>query len=261
MFTFSKRTLSHVMSLLCLGALTFDASAAEIQQKGTHLKIQFDKDVAELIEIEGSGLGSMSISVDSGVAIEFTNVRNLSIKGGDQDDTLVIADSVEIEGNLTLKSGAGEDEMYVSGTYGKNVKVNLGDGNDTYQGDSSGAMHVGGSYSVKCGKGADNLHWEQDISVDKSMSLNEGAGRVTGPGNNHDLIMHNDGLTGIYSIGKKLSIKLAKKRSQDVELQNVSAAQLVIRGGKETNTVDLSGGGNSFGKIKLKKIETLLTTP
>ena len=82
-------------------------------------------------------------------AVGFANVRNISIKGGHQNDYLAM--SVEIEGNLTIKSGAGDDSIYVSGIFGKNVKVNLGDGDDIHY-ESENGMSVGGSYSVKAGK-------------------------------------------------------------------------------------------------------------
>jgi hypothetical protein len=249
MFASIKRTMSQAMSLLCLGLLAFNASAAEIQQKGTHLRIQFDKDSPDTILI-GMDVGSIVVLVNDEPAVGFANVRNISIKGGHQSDYLAM--SVEIEGNLTIKSGAGDDSIYVSGIFGKNVKVNLGDGDDIHY-ESENGMSVGGSYSVKAGKGNDYVYWDQHIVVGKSMSIDQGAGAVDDV--NEEMAMHG---TYVYDIGKKLSIKLAKEGGQVAVLQGVSASQLIIRGGKGKDTVDLSEGANTFGKIKLKKIETLL---
>ena len=249
MSTAIKRAMPCLASLLCLGALAFNASAAEIQQKGTHLRIQFDKDSPDTILI-GMDVGSIVVIVNDEPAVGFANVRNISIKGGDQNDYLGI--SVEIEGNLTIKSGAGDDSIYVSGVYHKNVKVNLGDGDDIHY-EFENAMSVGGSYSVKAGKGNDYVLWDQHIFVGKSMSIDQGAGTVDD--GNEKMAMHG---TYIYDIGKKLSIKLAKEGGQVAMLENVSASQLIVRGGKGNDTVDLSEGDNNFDKIKLKKIETLL---
>ena len=253
-----KLFLSTVLSVLCLTVLAFDVSAGEVQQKGTHLKIQFDKDASEQISVEGTGLGEVSVTMWSetpATVSQFSNVRNISVKGSPLDDSLYIDDTVEIAGNLTIKSGAGDDSIYVSGVYHKNVKVNLGDGDDIHY-EFENAMSVGGSYSVKAGKGNDYVFWDQHIFVGKSMSIDQGAGTVDG--GNENMAMRG---TYIYDIGKKLSIKLAKEGGQVAMLENVSASQLIVRGGKGNDTVDLSEGDNNFDKIKLKKIETLLTTP
>lgn len=253
-----KLFLSTVLSVLCLTVLAFDVSAGEVQQKGTHLKIQFDKDASEQISVEGTGLGEVSVTMWSetpATVSQFSNVRNISVKGSPLEDSLWIDDTVEIAGNLTIKSGAGDDEIFVSGIYAKNVKVSLGDGDDVHYEDGN-FLVVGGSYSVKAGEGEDELDWDQHITVGKSMSLHAGtpeAGSAFGEGE----MSLGGGYT--YTIGNKLSITLTKRGGQIAELEGVSANLLSVRGGKGEDTLDLSEGGNSFGKTKFKKVETILT--
>jgi hypothetical protein len=258
-----KFFLSTVLSVLCLTVLAFDVSAGEVQQKGTHLKIQFGKDasdarLARQISVEGTGLGEVSVTMWSETPVtvsQFSNVRNISVKGSPLEDSLWIDDTVEIAGNLTIKSGAGDDEIYVSGTYHKNVKVSLGDGDDSHYEDGN-FLVVGGSYSVKAGKGKDQLDWDQHITVGKSMSLHAGAPEAGSASGEWDVSL-GGGYT--YTIGNKLSITLTKRGGQIAELEGVSANLLSVRGGKGEDTLDLSEGGNSFGKTKFKKVETILT--
>ena len=108
MFASIKRTLRHAMSLLCLGVLAFNASAAEIQQKGSHLRIQFDKDIEGTISIQGIGLNDVAVQVNADPPTAFTNALNISIKGSDQADTLYVDQTVEIQGTLKVKTGAGD---------------------------------------------------------------------------------------------------------------------------------------------------------
>jgi len=252
MFASIKRTLRHAMSLLCLGVLAFNASAAEIQQKGTHLRIQFDKDIEDTISIQGIGLNDVVVQVNADPPMPFTNVLNISIKGSDQTDTLYVVGNVEIQGTLKVKTGAGDDSIFISGAFAKNLKVNLGDGDDVHW-DNGGAIVVGGNYTIKCGKGDDDTDIWGGMFVYGNMSIDHGPG--PGPGEvNDSLGLH----IGVKTILKKLSIKLAKNTEHWAYLEGVTAPKLMVRGGKGHNTVDLSDDGNSFVKTKITKVEDLI---
>ena len=251
MFASIKRTMSQAMSLLCLGLLAFNASAAEIQQKGTHLRIQFDKSVEDEIAIEGFGLGAVIVTVNAGDPKVFTTVNNISIKGSHLSDRLFVSQSVKIVGSLKVKSGAGNDRLFLAGNFAKNLAVNLGDGNDTLY-ESDGETIVGGNYTIKCGKGNDNVNIWNDMLVYGNMSIDSGPG----PGSEHvnaPLELTN----GSKHVHKKLSIKLSKNTPQWTELDHVTAAKLMIRGGKHYNEADLSDFDNSFGKTTIKKVDLI----
>ena len=249
MFASIKRTMSQAMSLLCLGLLAFNASAAEIQQKGTHLRIQFDKSVEDEITIKGFGFGAVVVIVNAGDPKVFTFVDNISVKGSDLDDSLYVSQSVNIAGTLKVKSGAGQDNIRISGTFNKNLKLNLGDGDD-FLWEYDGETVVGGNYSIKCGKGDDTVNIWDGMLVYGNMSIDSGPG----PGSEHvnaPLELTN----GSKHVHKKLSIKLSKNTPQWTELDHVTAAKLMIRGGKHYNEADLSDFDNSFDKTSIKKVD------
>ena len=252
MFASIKRAMWHAMSLLCLGVLAFNATAAEIQQKGSHLRIQFDKDSPDVISIVGAGVGFVSVQVNADPTTGFTNVRNISIKGSALADQLFVAQTVVIDGTLKVKTGAGDDSIFISGAFLKNLKVSLGDGDDLLW-ENDGPTEVGGSYTIKCGKGDDTTNIWNPLLVHGNMSIDHGPG--AGPEEvNATFALAN----GNKIIAKKLSIKLAKDTPQWAYLEDVTAPKLMIRGGKGHNTVDLSDSGNSFDKAKIKKVENLI---
>jgi len=240
------QTVIRVTSLV-LAALLFStvASATILKLSGKNLKIQMAP--GDDLDIDGNGgVGELSVSVNEGVAEEFSGVQNISVTGDDGAENVCVADDVEVEGSLKVKAGDGDDEIYVSGVFGKNVSIDLGDGDDThYECDSS--LFVGGNYKMKGGNGNDDFHWDQNIEVGKSMSIDSGAGVES----NDDLIIHG---SYDYEIAKTLKIKLAKDGGQTLTLENVMAGKLSASGGKGEDTYN-DVGGNDFGSAKFKKIE------
>jgi hypothetical protein len=268
-----------VAPLALVGSFAFSAAAADVEQKGKRLRIQFRNQTPETIDVTGcvddfhdsetpqtscfrdspcpddlcdkdrSDVelpGNIALVVDGGAVQEFARVSNISVTGSPLDDNLCMAETVNIVGGLKVKAGDGDDAIYVSGTYGKSVKINLGDGDDDHW-ECESFLIVGGNYTVKAGKGDDELHWEQDIDVDKSMKLRLGKGDVNG---NDDVILHSN----VYNIRRALTVKLSKEGGQRLELENVSANKLVVRGGKGTDELDLIGG-NLFNEIRTKNVE------
>jgi hypothetical protein len=110
---------------------------------------------------------------------------------------------------------------------------------------------VGGNYRVKGGKGDDELHWDQDIDVDLNMKLVLGHGNENG---NDDVILHNND----YNIRRALTVNLSKQGGQRLELQGVHAFKLAVRGGKGNDELDLTGSGNVFIEIKIRKVEIVV---
>ena len=272
------RWASLVAPLALVGWFAISAAAAEVEQKGKRLRIQFGSQAPEAIDVDGcvdvfdSGaplqtfckafspcpdgrcdvdrsvvaLGFIEVVVDGGAVQEFTRVINISVTGSPLGDNLCMAETVDIVGGLKVKAGDGDDTIFVSGTYGKSVRVNLGDGDDDHW-ECESFLTVGGNYRVKGGKGDDELHWDQDIDVDKSMKLVLGQGNVNG---NDDVILRSK----VYNIRRALSVNLSKEGGQRLELENVTANKLAVRGGKGDDELDLIGG-NTFTEIKIKNVE------
>jgi hypothetical protein len=134
-----------------VGSFAFSAAAAEVEQKGKRLRIQFGDQAPETIDLTGcvndyDGLGEpqttcrrgapfpcpddlcdvdrtsvkdpgvILVVVDGGAVQEFTRVSNISVTGSPLGDNLCMADTVNIVGGLKVKAGDGDDSIYVSGT-------------------------------------------------------------------------------------------------------------------------------------------------
>ncbi len=247
------RKASCAAALSLVGLLAADASAADLLQKGRHLRIKFDKDIPERIELAGQGIfapGLIAVSVNGNLLAWYVGVDHISVKGGPQDDTLRVHSSVAITGNLTVKSGAGDDDVYLSGFYGKNAKVSLGTGDDLLW-EQDNDLIVVGSYTIKAGAGDDWIDIRQDIAIGGNMSIDLGRGDPAG-NTTVSMIDHR------VEIAKTLSIRLSREGDQDVLLEDVTAAKLVVRGGKGENEVDLRPGLNLFDETSTTKVEAVL---
>jgi hypothetical protein len=242
------RNASCAATLALVGLLASDASATDVQFKNGHLKIKFDQHVPETVIAETIAPTVIAVVNGGGLVGFYTGVTNISVKGSPLAD--LFSGNVLISGNFTIKSGAGDDDIYLSGIVSKNVKVSLGTGNDTLQGTGSQLL-VGGSYTAKGGAGDDGFIFEDAMLVSGSMSLDLGKGD---PAGNQDVGIFDDGKI----IQKTLSIKLSKQGDQDVILQNLTADKVIVRGGKGDNTLDLTPGGNVIGKTTTKKVEATL---
>jgi hypothetical protein len=249
--TIRKATCAAALSLV--GLLAAEASAADLLQKGNHLRVKFDKDIPEEIELFGGGAagpGHIIVVINSEFMGMYFGVEHISISGSPQDDILRIGDSVLILGNLTVKSGAGDDHVYLSGFYGKNAKVSLGTGDDLLW-EQDNDLIVVGSYTIKAGAGDDWIDIRQDIAIGGKMSIDLGRGDPAG-NTIVSMIDHR------VEIAKTLSIRLSREGDQDVLLEDVTAAKLVVRGGKGENEVDLRPGLNLFDETSTKKVEAVL---
>ena len=242
------RKTSCAATLCLVGLLTFDASAADVQLKGNHLKVKFDKDASETISILGED-GLIGVFADGEMVAVHTGIEHISVKGSPSDDTLEIDQSVVIAGHLNIKSGAGDDDITLSGVFMKNVKINLGTGNDVLE-ETENWLYVGGSFTIKAGAGEDEVDFHQSMLVQGSMSIDLGKGL---PGN-EDLYL----VTGPHEIVKTLSVRLSKKGDEDVVFRDVATTKLIIRGGQGHNTVDLQSGDNAFGEATYKKIDAFI---
>jgi len=251
MLTSLIRKTSCAATLCLVGLLAFDASAADVQFKGNHLKIKFDKSHPEFIQVLGQDgfPGMIGVAVNDELVAIHTGVVHVSVKGSSLGDTLDIDQTVQLRGHLTIKMGAGDDEVTLSGLVTQNVKVSLGKGDDVLE-DSEDWLFVGGSCTIKAGAGEDAVDFHQPTLVQGSMSIDLGKGLP----DNEDLHLKD----GPYEIVKTLSIRLSKKGDEDVVLEGVAAGKLIIRGGQGDNEVDLESGDNIFGEAIYKKIDEIL---
>jgi hypothetical protein len=242
------RKTSCAATLCFVGLLAFDASAADVQLKGNHLKIKFDKHASETISILGEP-GLIGVFADGEMVALHTGIEHISVKGSPSDDTLEIDQSVVISGHLNIKTGAGDDDISLSGVFMKNVKVNMGTGNDLLD-QAEDWLFVGGSFTIKAGAGEDQVDFHQAMLVQGSMSIDLGKGLP----DNEDLHLK----VGPYQIDKTLSVRLSKKGEEDVVFRDVATTKLIIRGGQGHNTVDLQSGDNAFGEATYKKIDEFI---
>jgi hypothetical protein len=246
------RKASCAAALSLVGLLAADASAADLLQKGSHLRIKFDKDVAEEIELNGEGVafpGLVVVLINGDFMGIYIGVDHISVKGSAHHDTLRVDENVFIRGNLTVKTGAGDDAVYLSGFFGKNVKVSLGAGHDLLW-EGSDPLLIVGSCTIKAGAGNDVIDIRQDIAILGKLSIDLGKGN---PAFNTMV-----GLTEHeVEIGKTLSVRLSRQGAQDLVLEDVSAPKLVVRGGNGDNHVNLAPGNNVFGDISITKVETI----
>ena len=246
------RKASCAAALSLVGLLAADASAADVQFNNGHLRIKFSQDSPESIQVTDAGPLLVAVLVDEGFGAGmrlfgmYLGVTNISVKGSRLRD--VFAAYVTITGNLTIKSGAGDDDVYVGGIVARNVKISLGAGDDLLEGFQT---ITGGSYTAKGGAGDDRFSFQVEMLISSSMSLDLGKGDPTG---NEDVALFNDAKT----IQKTLSIKLSKQGDQDVVLENLTADKVIIRGGKGDNELDLTGGGNAIDEVTTQKVEATL---
>ncbi|MDG2149760.1 MAG: hypothetical protein P8N09_09560 [Planctomycetota bacterium] len=248
MFTSLIRKTSCAATLCLAGLLASNASAADVQFKGNHLTVKFDKQVEEDIQLLTAGLAMVAVVVDGDLFGIYMGVTNISVKGGPRDDTLGV--SAMITGNLTIKSGSGDDDIYIGGLISRNVKVSLGAGDDLLEGDGT-PLVVGGSYTANGGAGSNDFHFDDEMLISGNMSLKLGKGD---PAGNQDVFFH---LTP-KTIQKTLSIKLSKKGDQDVVLEDLNAGKLLVRGSKSNNVLDLSHGSSVIDETSTAKVETTL---
>jgi len=254
MLTSSIRKTSCAAALCLVSLLAFDASAADVQYKGDKLTIKFDKQLDETIYIFGAEdevPGVVLVGTEGGLLGIYVGVSHISVKGGPQDDTLLIDESVILGGHLNIKTGAGHDYVRIAGFFSKNVKVNLGKGDDVLQeGDGGTSLIVGGSCTIKAGAGHDDVDIQGDMLVFGSMSVDLGKGSP----DNGDLHL----MDGPYEIAKTLSVRLSKQGDEDIVFEDVEASKLIVRGGKGDNSVDMLSGDNVFGEETYKKIDAIL---
>jgi hypothetical protein len=235
-----------------VGLLAADASAADVQYKNGHLRIKFSQDNPEIIQVTDAGPLMVAVVADEGLGAGpqlfgiYLGVTNISVKGSRLPDVFLAY--VTITGNLTIKGGAGDDDVYVGGIVSRNVKISLGAGDDILEGLQT---ITGGSYTAKGGAGDDRFSFQTAMLISSSMSLDLGKGDPTG---NEDVALFNDAKT----IQKTLSIKLSKQGDQDVVLENLTADKVIIRGGKGDNELDLTGGGNVIDEVTTQKVEATL---
>ena len=253
MLTSSIRKTSCAAALCLVSLLAFDASAADVQYKGDKLTIKFDKQLEETIYIVGADEeipGVVLVGTEDALLGIYVGVSHISVKGGPQDDTLII-DDVIVGGHLNIKTGAGHDYVRIAGFFSKNVKVNLGKGDDVLQeGEGGTSLVVGGSCTIKAGAGHDDVDIQGDMLVFGSMSVDLGK---CSPDNGDLHLIH-----GPYEIAKTLSVRLSKQGDEDIVFEDVTASKLIVRGGKGDNEVDLLSGDNVFGEATYKKIDGIL---
>jgi hypothetical protein len=233
------------MGIVCALLLLVDrAAAAEVTQGGKTLKITMADD--DDVDLSGTGPGAVDVVVNGGAAQSFSGVENISVTGSDGFNDLCIEDTVDVEGSLKVKANGGDDGIYVSGSFGKNVSVDLGDGADTHY-ECSSFLVVGGNYKVKAGDGDDNLHWDQDITVTKSWSIDAGSRGSEASGN--DLQIHSYS----YVVGGTLKIRLEREGNQFLDLDGLAVQGLSVTGGKGDDQVDITS--STWEKAKFKSIE------
>jgi hypothetical protein len=224
--------------------------------KGKNLVVDGTDGVDDIV-IMGTGTpGEVEVSFDGGTTFSapFSGFKNIKVNLFDGDDTLTInsgvGDEINITGNLTIKAGDGDDQVDIAGSYGKNVKIDLGDGDDNmYQGD--GNLVVGKNLSVQGGDGDDDIDPHQDITVGGNVKFDAGDGndRVT----NH---------SGTYTYnGRRVSIKMGAG-DDEVDLSdviNVPNAKITLDGGSGADDELITAGGvHTFGNTpKVKNFETI----
>lgn len=254
MFTSSIRKTSCAAALCLVGLLAFDASAADVQYKGDKLTIKFDKQLEETIYIVGADEeipGVVLVGTEDALLGIYVGVSHISVKGGPMDDALIVDESLIISGHLNIKTGAGDDYVRLAGFFSKNVKVNLGKGDDVLQeGDGGTSLIVGGSCTIKAGAGDDEVDIHGNMLVFGSMSVDLGKGLP----DNGDLHL----MEGPYEIAKTLSVRLSKQGDEDAVFEDVTASKLIVRGGNGHNQVNLLSDDNVFGEATYKKIDEIL---
>jgi hypothetical protein len=137
--------------------------AVNVTQSGATLNITGDGN-DEHIEVHNDG-GGIVVVVDEdndGTAEDYLyyyGVRNISIKTNGGNDEVFISD-LDIDGNLTIDTGAGEDfaridaQAYNFGSY-------------------YGAISVGGNVTIKTGDDYDEV-WVGETYIDKNLTINTG---------------------------------------------------------------------------------------
>jgi hypothetical protein len=212
----------------------------------------------DLIVIQGTGTpGEVEVSFDDGATFSapFSGFKNIKVnlKGG--DDYLFINSGVGVEvaitGNLTIKGGDGDDQTALAGSYGGNVKSDLGAGNDVvYEG--NGNLVVGKNLSIKLGDGNDDVDPHQDITVGGNVKIDAGDGddRVT----NH---------AGTYTYnGRRVSIDMGDGENDELDLggdvMTGARTKVVLNGGDGNSDELINNPDNSFGKTpKVKNFEII----
>lgn len=182
--------------------------AASVTQKGATLTIKFDAQGAADVLVAGTGEGAVTVTgvTDGG---DFTGVKNIKILGADGtdeiilqgvsisgdvkadlkggDDILAVIGATNIGGNLSVKTGAGNDAVALNGdatgdtiNVGKNVTVDLGTAttSDTFAifGNTAGEeTTIAGNLSVKGKDGTQNVSLDL-LTLGRSLKVDLGNG-------------------------------------------------------------------------------------
>lgn len=219
--------------------------------KGKNLIVDGTEEV-DAIVIRGTGTpGEVEVSFDNGVTFgtPFSGFKNIKVNTFGGDDTVTINDNVAISGNLSVKMGDGNDSLDLSGSYGGNVKLDFGAGDD-YTQESNGDLVVGKNFSLKLGAGNDEIHYDQTITVAGNVKIDMGSG--------DDIVLIHG---GNYTFnGRNVSLKTGSG-NDDVDLEDVttSARTKVTLDGGSGDADDLAAVvNNTFGKTpKIKNFEII----
>lgn len=157
--------------------LLLTATAA---QHGKTLVVTGDgaDDVVAFVATDEVGTVSV-ILAEGGDPITFTGVKNIKVdlKGG--DDFLLFDElGFEVAGKITVKTGAGDDEVNFRNFADitcKKLVIDLGDGNDSSFGN---VFAVHGDLIVKGGNGQDEVIYglNVDVQLDGRVNINLGSG-------------------------------------------------------------------------------------
>lgn len=167
------------------------------------------------IQVGGLDTGNISVQINGGQGLSFHGVKNIKIDAKGGNDRITVAAAVT--GDLEVKAGSGDDSLNVSGRYGNDVTIDMG--NEQFDQAVLDAtirdLGIGDDLTVKSSlvtmSAKDNLWFQNFLTVGDQVN-------ITSPSVAKSVVFLDGHAGNVFTFGK-LNVNTSAAAKSDVMIQ------------------------------------------